>query len=97
MSLAKASLTRGYPRKFETTLQVARSVAQLVLYGLPDSYFESFVPRVNAVTAADVTSAAKRYIDPTRLVTLVVGDHAAIGPSLDALGIGSVQVQPPDM
>ena len=97
MSLAKASLTRGYPRNFETALQVARSVAQLVLYGLPDSYFENFVPRVHAVSASDVTSAAQRYIDPARLVTLIVGDHAAIAPSLDALGIGSVQVQPPDM
>ena len=97
MSLAKASLTRGYPRNFETALQVARSVAQLVLYGLPDSYFETFVPRVHAVSASDVTSAARRYLDPARLVTLIVGDHAAIAPSLDALGIGTVQVQPPDM
>ncbi len=35
--LAKASLTRGYPRNFETAQQVARSVAQLALYDLPDS------------------------------------------------------------
>lgn len=97
MSLAKASLTRGYPRNFETANQVARSVAQLVLYGLPDSYFENFVPRVNAVTAADVTRAAQRYIDPARVTTLIVGDHAAIAPSLDALGLGEVQVQPPEV
>jgi predicted Zn-dependent peptidase len=97
MSLAKASLTRGYPRNFETAHQVARSVAQLVLYGLPDSYFESFVPRVNAVTASDVTRAAQRYIDPARVTTLIVGDYAAIGPSLDALGLGAVQVQAPDI
>ena len=45
MSLAKASLTRGYPRGFETAQQVARSVAVLSLYGLPDTYFEDFVPR----------------------------------------------------
>ena len=46
MSLAKASLTRGYPRGFETAQQVARSVAMLSLYGLPDTYFEEFVPKV---------------------------------------------------
>ena len=44
LALAKASLTRGYPRNFETAQQVARSVAQLALYGLPDTYFEEFVP-----------------------------------------------------
>ena len=92
MSLAKASLTRGYPRNFETAQQVARSVSQLVLYGLPDSYFESFVPRVNAVTAADVTSAARRYLDPARVTTLIVGDHAAIAASLGELALGEIQV-----
>ena len=50
MTLAKASLTRGYPRGFETAEQVARSVASLALYGLPDDYFEQFVPKVDAVT-----------------------------------------------
>ena len=97
MSLAKASLTRGYPRNFETAHQVARSVAQLVLYGLPDSYFENFVPLVNAVTTDDVTRAAQTYLDPARVTTLIVGDYAAIGPSLDALGLGDVQVQAPDI
>ena len=97
MALSKASLTRGYPRNFETAQQVARSVAQLALYGLPDSYFENFVPRVNAVTAADVTRAAQKYLDPARVTTLIVGDYAAIGPSLDALGLGEVQIQAPDM
>jgi predicted Zn-dependent peptidase len=91
MSLAKASLTRGYPRNFETAHQVARSVAQLVLYRLPDSYFETFVPRVNAVTATDVIAAAQKYLDPARVTTLVVGDHAAIGASLDELGLGELE------
>jgi zinc protease len=61
-------------RNFETAQQVARSVAQLALYDLPDTYFEEFVPRVNAITVDDVTRVAARYLDPSRLVTLVVGD-----------------------
>jgi zinc protease len=92
LALAKASLTRGYPRSFETPQQVARSVAQLALYGLPDSYFEEFVPRVNAVTAADVTRVASRYLDPASLATLVVGDHAAVRQSLDGLELGEPTV-----
>jgi predicted Zn-dependent peptidase len=95
LELAKASLTRGYPRNFETAQQVARSVAQLALYGLPDTYFEEFVPKVNAVTVDDVSRAAREYIDPARATTLVVGDHAAISDSLGALGLGLPQVVPP--
>ena len=89
MSLAKASLTRGYPRNFETAQQVARSVAHLALYGLPDSYFEQFITRVNAVTSADVTRVATQYLDPSRITTLVVGDHGTIADSMDALGLGA--------
>jgi predicted Zn-dependent peptidase len=96
LTLAKASLTRGYPRNFETAQQVARGVGQLVIYGLPDTYFEEFIPRVNAVTAADVTAAAAKYLDPDRLATLVVGDHAAIDGSLRELGLGEPQLLPPD-
>jgi zinc protease len=94
LALAKASLTRGYPRSFETAQQVARAVAQLALYGLPDSYFAEFIPKANTVTAEDVVSAASRYLDPSRLTTLVVGDHVAIGESLAALDLGPPEVLP---
>jgi zinc protease len=93
MILAKASLTRGYPRSFETAQQVARAVAQLALYRLPDSYFEDFAPRVVAITAEDVTRAAVTHLDPARLTTLVVGDHTAIDQSLRVLGLGPVEVE----
>jgi zinc protease len=96
LALAKASLTRGYPRNFETAQQVARSVAQLALFDLPDTYFEEFAPRVNAVVAADVTRVAEAYLDPWRAITLVVGDHKVIEESLQALGLGELQVLPPE-
>jgi predicted Zn-dependent peptidase len=96
LSLAKASLTRGYPRNFETAQQVARGVAQLALYDLPDTYFEQFVPRTNAVTADDVTRVATQYLHPGKITTLVVGDHAQIEDSLRALDLGPPQLLPPD-
>ena len=97
MTLAKASLTRGYPRNFETAPQVARSVAQLALYELPDTYFEEFVPNVHRVGPDDVTAAASKYLDPSRLTTLIVGDHGAIASSLHSLGLGEPRVLPPDV
>jgi zinc protease len=97
LSLAKASLTKGYPRNFETAQQVARSVAQLALYDLPDTYFEEFVPKVNAVTGDDVTRVANRHLDPARLTTLIVGDHSAIAESLGTLGFGAPAVLAPEL
>ena len=97
MSLAKASLTRGYPRGFETAQQVARSVTHLALFGLPDTYFEEFVPRVQAVEVADVIRVAERYVDPARAIVLVVGDHQAVAESLRPLGLGEPQLLPADV
>jgi len=97
LALAKASLTRGYPRNFETGQQVARSVAQLALFHLPDTYFEEFVPKVQAVSVGDVTRAAAKYIDPQTCATLIVGDHAAIADSLVSFGLGQPEVLPPSL
>lgn len=94
LALAKASLTRGYPRNFETAQQVARAVGQLALYGLPDAYFEEFVPRVAAIGVDEVTRAAARHIDAGRATTLVVGDYQAIAQSLPALGLGDPHLLP---
>jgi predicted Zn-dependent peptidase len=68
--------------------QVARSVGRLALYGLPEDYFDRFVPAVRAVTSDDVVRVASQYLDADRLVTLVVGDHDQVGESLAALGLG---------
>jgi zinc protease len=97
MALAKASLTRGYPRGFETAQQVARSVAQIALYGLPDTYFAEFVPKVNAVSRADVVDAAARYLQPSNVTTLIVGDRSAIAESLRNLDLGEPQVFPAEL
>jgi zinc protease len=87
LALAKASLTRGYPRNFETVQQVTRAVGQLALYDLPDSFFADFVPTVNAVSADDVTRAAARYLDPSRLTIVIVGDAEVVGDPAAQLGL----------
>jgi zinc protease len=86
------SLSKGYPRGFETAGQVARSVAQLALHQLPDSYFEEFVPRLAQVTNADVSEAAGKYLLPGKMTTLIVGDLDKIQASLSGLGLGPYQV-----
>jgi zinc protease len=83
---AFATLSKGYPRGFETASQVSRSVAQLALHNLPDTYFEEFVPRLAQVEAEQVTAAARQYLDVSKMTTVVVGDLEKIRGSLDGLG-----------
>ncbi len=87
LDLARASLTLGYPRGFETAQQVARGVTSLALHELPDTYFEEFVPTVRAVTRQTVMRVAETYLDPSRLLSVIVGDADRVGP-LSALRLG---------
>jgi len=88
LQLGRAALTRGYPRSFETADQVARAAAQLSLYELPDDYFTTFVPKVLALSAADITRAAAAHLDPSRLITVIVGDREKLTPALASLELG---------
>jgi zinc protease len=88
LDVARAALTRGYPRNFETADQVARSVAQLALYELPDDYFATFVPHVQALGLDAIHEAAVDHLHPDRLVTLVVGDRTKVEPTLGSLALG---------
>jgi zinc protease len=96
LELGRAAITRGYPRGFETADQVARAIAQLALYDLPDTYFSEFVPKVLALTPEDMTRAAATHIDPSRLLAVIVGDRDKIGDGLGELGFGQPNVVGPD-
>jgi predicted Zn-dependent peptidase len=86
LAQAKASLTRGYVRNFETSAQIARATAQLAVHGLPDDTFDRFVPEVGALTSADVHDVAVRALSPAEATVVVVGDRALVGESLGTLG-----------
>lgn len=88
LARAKASLTRGYPRGFETAEQVARGALMLATHDLPLDYFSRFADHVRAVTIDAVTEVARTYLDPSDMQVVVVGDAEKVGPALDALGLG---------
>jgi zinc protease len=86
LGAAKASLTRGYVRSFETAGQMARAAAQIATHMLPDDTFDRFVPSVESVTAADVFAAAESCIRPDDATIVVVGDATRCQASLESLG-----------
>ena len=96
LALGVAALTRGYARNFETAEQVARAATQIALYDLPDDYFAEFVPKVERITAEDVTRVCAEHLTPSRLTTLVVGDYDAIAADVNALDFGAANVLSPD-
>jgi predicted Zn-dependent peptidase len=95
LELAKASLTRGYPQHFQTVPQLARAVGQLSLFELPENYFSTFIPLINAVSVDDVSRVACDWLDPQACTTLIVGDEAVVREPLSRLGLPVLELLPP--
>jgi zinc protease len=82
----KQSLIRRYPAGFETIGAISNQLSNLVIYGLPDTYFNDYISKVNAVTLDDVNRVAKQYLDPSKMAIVIVGDRKVIEPGLKDLG-----------
>jgi predicted Zn-dependent peptidase len=81
----------GYAGAFETTSQVAQRMLDQVVYGLPDGFYETFVPQALATDAASLRQAARATIDPKRVALVVVGDRAKVEAPLRALRLGELR------
>ena len=79
LELAKDLLGRALAREFETPPQVAAALVAQVVEGLPDDYYKTYADHIAAVTTADVRKAAQRWIDPTKMAIVLVGDESQIG------------------
>lgn len=90
LAKAKAYLTLGLPGDFETTGGAAARFRELLSLGLPLDYYDRYVDRINAVTAADVQRVARQYIDPDRFDIVVVGDRSQIESGIKALNEGPI-------
>ena len=88
LDFAKNSLVRGMPQGFETTAQIANQLVNVVLYNLPDDYFNTVVQNLEKVSIADVRRVAQHYLHPTMMDIVVVGDVALTRTGLDKLGYG---------
>lgn len=96
LAVGIAALTRGYAKNFETGEQLVRAVAQLALFNLPEDFYSEFVPRIEALSPDEVTQAAARHLDPSRLTTLVVGDVDPTSQEFGRLDLGTPALVPTD-
>lgn len=80
------------PLKLQTTAQVADRLSQLVIYDLPDDYFDTTRARIAAVTRDDTLRVARELVAPDRLAVVVVGDAEQIEAPIRELDLGPVTV-----
>ena len=92
IKFARDSLTLQLPGSNETSGEVAGSYADIITYGLKDSYWNDFVGEVKAMTPAKLTAAAQKLVHPDALTWVIVGDLSKIEDGVRKLNLGEVKV-----
>lgn len=76
LQVSKASFIDTFPRNFGTKSQVADTFSEDEFtgrYKKDKNYWKEYRDRVQAVTKAEIKRVAKKYLDPNKIVLLVVG------------------------
>ena len=75
---------------FGTSLESPQTIASFALnierYGLAKDYYQSYLKRLDALTAEDVMNTAKKYINSDNLVITAVGKGSEIVSDLEQFG-----------
>jgi zinc protease len=76
---AKDYLTGSFPLRVDTNRKVANFLAQVEFFQLGLDYPDRYGDLIRKVTREDVLRVAKRYLQPEKLITVVVGNQNKIG------------------
>ena len=87
LALAQGDLTRSLPGQWETNTAVASTLAEMVAYGLPDGYYDTYAGRIGALTTVDLARAAHTVVQPGVMTWVVMGDRSKIEAGLAAQGL----------
>lgn len=82
----------GFPGEFETTGDLSNKIAELIVYGLSDDHFSTYIDRADAVTEADLQRVAAKYIQPDKFTVVVVGDRSIVEAPIKTLNLGPMTV-----
>jgi zinc protease len=92
LARARDGVLLGLPARFEGAAALAGELAELYVNDLPPDYYDGYVEKVRAVTAADVQRAAAEHLRPGGLRAVVVGDRRTIEGGLATLGMEDAQI-----
>ena len=75
-----------FPYTVQGMGDVARRLADIAVYGLPDDYYERYLRTIASLSRTDLQEAARRHLDPDRLALVAVGPADPLRRQLEGLG-----------
>ncbi|QEH36996.1 Peptidase M16 inactive domain protein [Aquisphaera giovannonii] len=91
VATARWAEARSFPEAFESPSGIAAELAELARFGLPADELESFLPRLERVSAEEVQRAMAEVVAPSGRYILVVGDRKAVEPQLRNAGFRNIR------
>jgi zinc protease len=86
----QSNTTLGLPGSFETVQQLSGAYGNILEYGLPEDYYDTFTQKVLALTPENANETSKKYILPDHLLWVVVGDMSKVESGIRELSLGEV-------
>ncbi|HYO75246.1 MAG TPA: pitrilysin family protein, partial [Thermoanaerobaculia bacterium] len=82
----KSYLMGVFPATVQTASDIAGRLIDMELYGLPEDYFDRYRENIAAVSKDEITRVAHKYLDPDRVLVVIVGNASQIREPLGSLG-----------
>jgi len=73
LAAAKKYITGSFPLRLDSNAKIAENLAVIAFYGLPLTYLDDFIARVQAVNIEQIRDAFRRRIHPDTMLTVIVG------------------------
>ena len=88
---AKNYVALGFPGDFQTVRDISMRLEEIMIYELPETYFNNYIARILSVTNEDVQRVAKKFLDPEKITVVLVGDRKEIQEKIATMKLGPMQ------
>jgi len=88
LTSGKDQLLNSFIFHYDSKEKVLTEAVTLEFYGYPADFLAKYRAGIEAVTIADLERVAKKYIDPTKMAVLVVGNESQFDTPLTDLKMG---------
>ena len=92
ISDAKDRQVKTLAGRWETSASVASALGEIETYGLPKDYYATYADAVRNASDAQINAAAKKFVAPSQLVWVIIGDRAKIEAGIKELKLGEVRI-----
>ncbi|MBS1621819.1 MAG: insulinase family protein [Bacteroidetes bacterium] len=80
------------PGGWETNASVLSALQEQVQYNRGSSYWPNYASMIRNLTVEDMKAAARKVIDPAKLIWVIVGDREKIEKGIRDLNLGTIHI-----